>query len=117
MSGVSKNFCVNMSQVKKLTLRRLHFLFFSKNVSKLEKELVKNLLGVLKIKEYEKYLGLPVVVGWNKKASLNCIKDRLWGKLQAWKQKLLSQAGKEVFIESNSSSNPYFYYELLQATS
>ena len=45
------------------------------------------MLGVAKIKEYEKYLGLPAVVGRNKKASLNYIKDRVWGKLQGWKEK------------------------------
>ena len=45
------------------------------------KEHVKNLLVVSKIKEYEKYLGLPVVVGRNKRASLNYIKDRVWAKL------------------------------------
>ena len=42
---------------------------------------MKNLLGVPKIKEYEKYLGLPIVVRRNKKASLNYIKDSVWGKL------------------------------------
>ena len=56
-------------------------LFFSKNVSDDSKESIKNQLGVAKIKEYEKYLGLPAVVGRNKKASLNYIKDRVWGKL------------------------------------
>ena len=56
-------------------------LFFSKNVSDDSKESIKNQLGVAKIKEYEKYLGLPAVVGKNKKASLNYIKDRVWGKL------------------------------------
>ena len=45
------------------------------------KESIKNRLGVAEIKEYEKYLGLPAVVGRNKKASLNYIKDRVWGKL------------------------------------
>ena len=50
-------------------------LFFNRNVSKSAKDLIKHLLGVLEIKEYEKYLGLPVVVGRNKKASLNYIKD------------------------------------------
>ena len=45
------------------------------------------MLGVAKIKEYEKYLGLPAVVGRNKKASLNYIKDRVRGKLQGWKEK------------------------------
>ena len=38
-------------------------------------------LGVLEIKQYEKYLGLPAVAGKNRKASLNYIKDRVWGKL------------------------------------
>ena len=53
-------------------------LFFSKNVLDSTKETIKNLLGVAEIKEYEKYLGLPAVVGRNKKASLNYIKDRVW---------------------------------------
>ena len=48
------------------------------------------MLGVAKIKEYERYLGLPTVVGRKKKASLNFIKDKVWGKLQGWKEKLLS---------------------------
>ena len=51
------------------------------------------------IKEYERYLGLPVVVGRRKKASLNYIKDRVWGKLQGWKEKILSQASKEVLLK------------------
>ena len=54
------------------------------------KEHVQNLLGVSAIREYEKYLGLPTVVGQSKKASLNYIKDWVWGKLQGWKEKLLS---------------------------
>ncbi|KAK9988433.1 hypothetical protein SO802_028672 [Lithocarpus litseifolius] len=83
-------------------------LFFSKNVFDSSKELVKNLLGVPKIREYEKYLGLLVVVGRNKKASLNYIKDRVWGKLQEWKEKLLSQAGKEVLLKAVVQAIPTF---------
>ena len=56
-------------------------LFFSNNASFATKEEIKNLLGVPEIKEYERYLGLPAVVGRRKKASLNYIKDRVWGKL------------------------------------
>ena len=33
-------------------------------------------------------------------ASFNYIKERSWRKLQGWEDKLLSQAGKEVFIKS-----------------
>ena len=56
-------------------------LFFSNNTSNVSKEEIKNLLGVAEIKEYERHLGLPTVVGRKKKASLNFIKDRVWGKL------------------------------------
>ena len=42
-------------------------LFFSRSISLATKETIKVLLGVPEIKEYEKYLGLPTVVGRNKK--------------------------------------------------
>ena len=72
------------------------------------KDLIKHLLGVLEIKEYEKYLGLPAVVGRNKRVSLNYIKDRVWEKLQGWKEKLLSQAGKEVLLKTVVQAIPTF---------
>ena len=56
-------------------------LFFGRSVSPMLKNAIKNLLGVLEIKEYECYLGLPAVVGKNRRASLNYIKERVWGKL------------------------------------
>lgn len=52
------------------------------------------LLGVPKVKEFEKYIGLPAVVRRNKKDGLNYIKERFWIKLQEWKKKLLSQMGR-----------------------
>ena len=78
------------------------------------KELLKNLLGVLEIKEYAKYLGLLGVVGRRKKVSLNYIKDRVWGKLQGWKEKLLSQVENEVLLKAMVLSYSYFCYELFQ---
>ena len=83
-------------------------LFFSNNASFATKEEVKNLLGVPEIKEYERYLGLPAVVGRRKKASLNYIKDRVWGTLQGWKEKILSQAGKEVLLKAVVQAIPTF---------
>ena len=72
------------------------------------KDFIKELLGVSEIKQYEKYLGLPVVVGRNRRASLNYIKDRVWNKLQRWKEKLLSQAGKEVLLKAVVQAIPTF---------
>lgn len=83
-------------------------LFFSKNLPELAKELIKLLLGVLEIKEYEQYLGLPTMVGRNKKASLTFIKNHVWGKLQGWKEKILSQAGKEVLLKAVVQAFPTF---------
>ena len=63
-------------------------------------------LGVSEVREYEKYLGLPAVVGRNKKASLNFIKERVWSKLQGWKEKLLSQAGREALLKAVNELYP-----------
>lgn len=39
---------------------------------------IKLVLEVPKIMQYEKYLGLPSLVGKGKKASFNYIKERVW---------------------------------------
>lgn len=49
-------------------------------------ESTKDLLGVLEIKQYEKYLGFLSFVGCNKKASLVYTKERILSKLQGWKE-------------------------------
>ena len=86
-------------------------LFFGNSIFLLSKNAITNLLGVPKIKEYEHYLGLPAVVGKNRRASLNYIKERIWGKLHGWKEKLFSQAGREVLL-SGCTSHSHFCYEL-----
>jgi len=50
-------------------------LFFSKST-------IKGMLGVQEIKFYEKYLGLPSLVGRGKKTSFNYIKECIWRNLQ-----------------------------------
>ena len=57
-------------------------LFFGKSISENTKISLKEFLGVLDIKDYEAYLGLPAMVGRNKKVSLSFIKERIWSKLQ-----------------------------------
>ena len=53
-------------------------------------------------------MGLPAMVGKNKRASLNYIKDRVWSKLQGWKEKLLSQARKELLLKAAVQAIPTF---------
>ena len=57
-------------------------------------------LGVSKLKQYEAYLGLSALVGRNKRASFDKLKQKVWKRLQVWEGKLLSQAGREVLIKS-----------------
>ena len=83
-------------------------LFFSKSITMETKNSIKNFLGGPEIKEYEKYLGLLAVLGRNRSASLNFFKEKVWGKIQGWKEKLLSQAGKEVFLKAVVQAIPAF---------
>ena len=74
-------------------------LFFSTNTSRDVQEEIKVRFGAQVIKQHEKYLGLPSLVGRKKRASFNDIKDKLSKKLAGWKGKLFSKAGKEVLIK------------------
>ena len=75
-------------------------LFFSTNTSAQTQEEIKNLLAILAIQRFEQYLGLPSLVGRAKKRSFNMIKERIWKKLKGWKEKLLSQAGREILFKA-----------------
>ena len=75
-------------------------LCFSRNTDKGTQEAIKVALNVSAIRHYEKYLGLPSFVGRNRTACFTQIKERIWGCMQGWKEKLLSQAGREVMIKA-----------------
>ena len=81
---------------------------FSKAVKEDTKALISDFLQVPEVKEYENYLGLPAMVGRKRKASLNYIKERVWSKLQGWKEKLLSQVGREILFKAVVQVIPTF---------
>ena len=83
-------------------------LFFSKNTDVHVQEVIKNSLGAPAIQHYEKYLGLPSFIERNKKVCFTQIKERIWAKMQGWKEKLLSQAGKEIMIKAIVQSIPTY---------
>ena len=81
---------------------------FSKVVKEETKVEISNFLQVPEVRKYEKYIGLPAVVGRNRKASLNFIKERVWSKLQRWKEKLMSQVGREILLKAVVQAIPTF---------
>ena len=83
-------------------------IFFSKAVNEDTKALISDFLQVPEVKEYENYLGLPAVVGRKRKASLNYIKERVWSKLEGWKEKLLCQVDREILLKVVLQAIPTF---------
>ena len=53
-------------------------IFFSKSTTPERKQYIKNVLGILEIRSYGKYLGLPSLIGRRKKESFEYIKERVW---------------------------------------
>ena len=73
---------------------------FSRGVSRERKEELIDLLQMKQVEKHQKYLGIPTVYENSKKVMFRSILNRVWKKLQGWKEKLLSGAGKEVLIEA-----------------
>lgn len=83
-------------------------MFFSSNTPAQSREDIKNFLGVAASQSYDHYLGLPSLVGCTKKKSFSIIKERIWKKLKGWKEKLLSQAGREILVKAVVQAIPTY---------
>jgi hypothetical protein len=83
-------------------------LLFSKSTPRHIQNDIYGMLGLPVIRQYEKYLGLPSFVGRAKYSSFVQIKERVWSKLKGWKEKLISQAGREILIKSVAQTLPTY---------
>ena len=75
------------------------------------------IIDKLKVKEVERfdnYLELPTLIGRRKYETFAFLKERVWRKLQGWKGKLLSKAGKEVLIKAVAQSIPTYTVRVFQ---
>lgn len=81
---------------------------FSKNMKFLQKKEVCDTIQVTKETMSERYLGLPVHVGRSKGNTFAYLKDRVWKRIQGWKEKFLSWAGKEILIKAVVQAIPTF---------
>ena len=83
-------------------------LFFSHNTPQNVQNDIKQCFGVEVIQQHETYLGLSSLVGRSKQNTFRALKERLNNKLSGWKEKMLSQAGKEILIKSVAQAIPTY---------
>jgi hypothetical protein len=75
-------------------------LFFSRNTKADIRSFISQSLGVSSTAHYEKYLGLPSLIGRSRVSTFNGIKERIWKRINGWKERFLSHAGKEILIKT-----------------
>lgn len=82
--------------------------YFSRNVNQVEKEAIIQEVGAGAVQQFERYLGLPALIGRSRRSSFNSIKGRIWTKLNGWKEKLLTHAGKEILLKTVVQAIPIY---------
>jgi hypothetical protein len=82
--------------------------FFSRNLSLAAQEDLSRIMGVKHVLGTGTYLGLPSMVGRSKKSIFTFLKDRIWNRINSWRGRALSKAGKEVMIKSVLQSIPSY---------
>jgi hypothetical protein len=82
--------------------------FFSRNTHAETKAYILSLAGVSSTRSYEKYLGLPALIGRSKVSAFSDIKGRIWDRICGWKEKFLSQAGKEIMLKAVIQAIPIY---------
>nr|XP_027123998.1 uncharacterized protein LOC113740655 [Coffea arabica] len=82
--------------------------FFSKNMDHGKKLEVCCRLGNIQMVNQGKYLGLPMVITRTKDQIFGFIRDNIKKNFGSWKQRLLSQAGKEVLLKAMTIAMPTY---------
>ncbi|GKD54100.1 reverse transcriptase [Tanacetum coccineum] len=82
--------------------------FFSPNTSSSLRDDICGDLHVHQIDPKAKYLGLPFIFGQKKAEMFGFLLDRVLQKMKGWKQKILSQLGREVLIKSVIQAIPTY---------
>ncbi|GAU37194.1 hypothetical protein TSUD_30590 [Trifolium subterraneum] len=82
--------------------------FISRNMFQAAKEDLSRILGVKLVLGTGIYLGLPSMVGRSKKAIFSYIKDRIWKRINSWRGRALSKAGKKIMIKSVLQAIPSY---------
>jgi hypothetical protein len=83
-------------------------ILFSKNTTASSINSIKGILPFKATSATAKYLGLPLFIEKSKKEAFQDILTRVLGKIEGWRAKTLSQAGRIVLIKTTASSIPSY---------
>jgi hypothetical protein len=83
-------------------------IYFSKNTAPAVINSISSILPYKRISLSAKYLGLPLFFGKSKVSDFKDILEKVSGKIEGWRAKTLSQAGRTVLIKAVASSIPSY---------
>ncbi|XP_062145461.1 uncharacterized protein LOC133852722 [Alnus glutinosa] len=89
-------------------------LFFSWNTKAAVQGNIVEGTGVSSTGCYEKYLGLPTLIGRSRVSTFNGINDRIWKRINGWKEKFLSHARKEILLKLVIQAIPTYTMSLFR---
>lgn len=75
-------------------------IFFSSNTNLIAITQLLASVGVSLYSSHEKYLNLPIIVGKNRSRAFKGVRDKVWARVNNWKNNFLSPTGKEVLLKS-----------------
>lgn len=83
-------------------------MLFCPNVCAAVRRAVTEIFYFTVVPAYERYLGLPAMVGWKKKGYFQVFQYRVMKKLSGWSTKCFSKGGKEVLIKVVAQAIPSY---------
>jgi hypothetical protein len=89
-------------------------IYYSRNTRRAFKEFIQDSTGIHVSASYEKYLGLPAMVGRSKTRIFAGIVSRVRKKLEDWKDKFLSQVGREILLKVVVQAIPAYCMSVFQ---
>ncbi|CAN0888737.1 Transposon TX1 uncharacterized 149 kDa protein [Linum grandiflorum] len=81
----------------------------SRNTHPMLKDGIEAILDIHNPLDTGRYLGLPSCVGRNKRQIFQHLKERIWKRIQVWRGRKLSMAGREVLIKAVAQAIPTYF--------
>lgn len=83
-------------------------IFFSPNCPSQNRAQVSSILGLHHPLDHGRYIGLPFLIGQNKKQVFSFLKYRVWKRVRSWNRKFLSRAGKKILLKLVARAIPSY---------